>query len=130
MGAGQATDVKLPKIPTSLKPFNGEGGSSVRTWLQTYDTIRLALRWNDLQSIAVCAMYLQDRAQQWWQEEGSIIAKDGKWKPFSRALQQRFTPNMNQLFIPKYTRNLSQNARKNLLPISDQDGPVINRYEK
>lgn len=65
-------------------------------------------------------MYLQDRAQQWWQEEGSIIAKDGKWKPFSRALQKRFTPNMNQLFIPKYTRNLSQKHNEKSVDFMDR----------
>ena len=37
--AGVTSAVKLPKIPSSLKPFNGEGGASVRLWLQSFDPL-------------------------------------------------------------------------------------------
>ena len=100
--------IVLPKIPHSLKTFSGLSGSSVRTWLQQFDIIRLPLHWSDRQSVAVCAMHLTDRAQQWYTDEGRKKSVSRSWSTFKKALLNRFTPTVNQLFIPKYTQNLSQ----------------------
>jgi hypothetical protein len=100
--------IVLPKIPHSLKTFSGLSGSSVRTWLQQYDTIRLPFHWSDRVSVAVCAMHLTDRAQQWYTDEGRKKSVSRSWSTFKKALLNRFTPTVNQLFIPKYTQNCSQ----------------------
>ena len=117
---GNREPLELPKIPKSIKPYTGEGGASVRLWLQQFDTMRDPLGWSDRQSIAVCAMYLHDRAQQWYQEEGSRVAKKAKWKLFADALRKRFTPVVNQLFIPKYTRTLSQKLGEKSVDFMDR----------
>src|SRR3569833_1636448 len=104
--------IVLPRIPKSLQTFSGEGGSSVRSWLQQYETIRMPLQWDDRVSIAVAAMQLTDRAQQWYQEEGIKKPASSSWKAFKSALLRRFTPVVNQLFIPNYTRNISQRSGK------------------
>ncbi len=59
----------VPKISHNLKTFDGQGGSSVRTWLQRYEAVRVPLCWDNRRSIALCAMHLRDRAQQWYTEE-------------------------------------------------------------
>ena len=118
--AQRSTPLELPKIPKSIKAYTGEGGASVRLWLQQFDTMREPLGWSDRQSIVVCAMYLHDRAQQWYQEEGSRVGRKGSWKLFSAALQKRFTPTVNKLFIPKYTRNLSQKHNEKSVDFMDR----------
>ena len=112
--------IVLPRIPKSLQTFSGEGGSSVRSWLQQYETIRMPLQWDDRVSIAVAAMQLTDRAQQWYQEEGIKKPASSSWKSFKSALLRRFTPVVNQLFIPKYTRNISQRSGEKAVDFMDR----------
>ena len=110
----------LPRIPKSLQTFGGESGSSVRNWLQQFEAIRVPLGWEDRQSIAVCAMHLTDGAQQWYQEEGVSGPASQSWKWFKQALLTRFTPTINQLFIPEYTRDLAQKANEKSVDFLDR----------
>ena len=127
-GDGSARGVKpsgngpivMPRMPASLKTFSGEGGASVRSWLQQYEAIRMPLQWDDRMSIAVAAMQLTDRAQQWYQEEGIKKPASSSWKQFKAALLRRFTPVINQLFIPKYTRDIAQRAGEKSVDFMDR----------
>ena len=113
--------IKLPRIPKSLGTFSGQGGASnVRSWLQQFDTIRKALHWSDEESVAVAAVQFTDRAQQWYQDEGSKKSVSISWKTFKASLTKRFTPVINQLFIPKYTRNLSQRVNEKSIEFMDR----------
>ena len=112
--------IELPRIPKSLKTFSGEGGASVRSWIQQYETVCIPLQWKDRVSIAVAAMHLTDRAQQWYQEKGSKKPASSSWKQFKSALIRRFTPVVNQLFVPKYTRDVSQRVNEKSVDFMDR----------
>ena len=112
--------IVLPRIPKSLQNFGGESGSSVRNWLQHFEATRVPLGWDDRVSIAICAMHLTDRAQQWYQEEGVSGPASQSWKWFKQALLTRFTPTINQLFIPKYTRDLAQKSNEKSVDFLDR----------
>jgi hypothetical protein len=114
--------IVLPRVPKSLTTFTGEGGSSVRAWLQQFETMRIPLRWDDETAVALCAMNLADRAQQWYQDEGRKKSVSASWKTFSASLLKRFTPVVNQLFIPKYTRTLAQRSNEKSVDFMDRVG--------